>query len=118
MHASTIIVTITVLIASINAPLSPDLIPVVPGENLKKIQVRPSETGVQEALGFAKNEGSVPVDEESTDTGFEGKESGPPSASETDGSRPSDKAKVKALKPFVPSEKIPAEQAVDFPVDI
>ena len=30
-----------------------------------------------------------------------------------------DKAsKSKPLKPFVPSEKIPGEQAVDFPVDI
>jgi len=118
MHASTFIVTITVLVASMNAPWSPDLIPVAPGENLKKIQIRDSVAGAQESPGFAENEGSVPVDEESTDTGFEGKESGPPSASETDGSRPSDKAKVKALKPFVPSEKIPAEQAVDFPVDI
>jgi hypothetical protein len=27
-------------------------------------------------------------------------------------------AKVKTGKPFVPSEKIPADQAVDFPVDI
>ena len=30
-----------------------------------------------------------------------------------------DKAsKSKTLKPFIPSEKIPGEQAVDFPVDI
>jgi hypothetical protein len=28
------------------------------------------------------------------------------------------KAKSKPLKPFVPSEKIPGDQAVDFPVDI
>lgn len=27
-------------------------------------------------------------------------------------------AKSKPLKPFIPSEKIPGEQAVDFPVDI
>ena len=118
MHASSFIVTITVLVASMNAPWSPDLIPVAPGENLKKIQIRDSVSGAQEAAGFAESERSVPVDEETTESGSEDKGSGPASAPETDGSRPSDKAKVKALKPFVPSEKIPAEQAVDFPVDI
>jgi hypothetical protein len=33
-------------------------------------------------------------------------------------SKKSDDAAAKTFKPFVPSEKIPAEQAVDFPVDI
>lgn len=30
----------------------------------------------------------------------------------------SSESKSKPLKPFIPSEKIPGEQAVDFPVDI
>jgi hypothetical protein len=34
------------------------------------------------------------------------------------GGRNSDAAATKPLKPFVPSEEIPADQAVDFPVDI
>jgi hypothetical protein len=34
------------------------------------------------------------------------------------GGRNSDAAATKPLKPFVPSEKIAADQAVDFPVDI
>ncbi len=34
------------------------------------------------------------------------------------GGRNSDAAATKPLKPFIPSEKIPADQAVDFPVDI
>jgi len=48
-----------------------------------------------------------------------------PSGSKTDGSgaaadeeKQSSEDKAKPLKPFVPSEKIPGDQAVDFPVDI
>jgi hypothetical protein len=48
-----------------------------------------------------------------------------PSGSETDGSetaaddeKQSSEDKAKPLEPFVPSEKIPGDQAVDFPVDI
>jgi hypothetical protein len=47
------------------------------------------------------------------------------SGSETDGSeaaaddeKQSSEDKAKPLEPFVPSEKIPGDQAVDFPVDI
>ena len=59
------------------------------------------------------------------DTGENEKTDGSKSGAETKKSEPTDndksqtsKSKSKPLKPFVPSEKIPGEQAVDFPVDI
>ena len=59
------------------------------------------------------------------DTGENEKTDGSKSGAETKKSESTDddkgktsKSKSKPLKPFVPSEKIPGEQAVDFPVDI
>jgi len=59
------------------------------------------------------------------DTGENEKTEGSKSDAETKKSESTDddkgktsKSKSKPLKPFVPSEKIPGEQAVDFPVDI
>ena len=57
------------------------------------------------------------------DTGENEKSDGSKTDTETKKSASADDEKDKAskskpLKPFIPSEKIPGEQAVDFPVDI
>ncbi len=73
----------------------------------------PFGTPNQESIVLAQNDNTAPDDNEKSKSG-----------TETDGSEAADDKKKasesesKPLKPFVPSEKIPGEQAVDFPVDI
>lgn len=67
---------------------------------------------------MAQNDNTAPDDSEKSDSGSENKGSESESKSTTDDKDNSVKTKSKPLKPFVPSEKIPGEQAVDFPVDI
>jgi hypothetical protein len=67
---------------------------------------------------LAVNENGNLDDQEKTTSGSESKSSDPESKSTTDDKKDATKEKSKPLKPFVPSEKIPGEQAVDFPVDI
>ena len=67
---------------------------------------------------IAQNE--VNRDENESKPAAAGKEQESPSEEETaksSGNRSSGK-KTKQLKPFIPSEEIAAEQAVDFPSDI
>ena len=54
---------------------------------------------------------------EDSDKSVSGPETDESEATADDEEKPSDEAS-KPLKPFVPSEKIPGDQAVDFPVDI
>ena len=70
------------------------------------------------SIVFAQNDNSTPDDETKTTSGSETSESKPESVPAEDEKNKSSKAESKPLKPFVPSEKIPGEQAVDFPVDI
>ena len=72
----------------------------------------------QESIVFAQNDNSTPDDKAKTTSGTDTTESKPESAPAEDEKNKSSKAESKPLKPFVPSEKIPGEQAVDFPVDI
>ena len=72
----------------------------------------------QESIVFAQNDNSTPDDKAKTTPGTDTTESKPESAPAEDEKNKSSKAESKPLKPFVPSEKIPGEQAVDFPVDI
>ncbi len=71
----------------------------------------------QNSIVLAANDNSKPDDTEKAASGPESK------GSETE-SKPALRAgtnhrsKARPLKPFVPSEKIPGDQAVDFPVDI
>ncbi len=72
----------------------------------------------RESIIFAQNDSSTSEDKEKTTYGSETNGSGPESESADDDKNKSSNAKSKPLKPFVPSEKIPGDQAVDFPVDI
>jgi hypothetical protein len=67
-----------------------------------------------ESTVLAQNDKTAIEDDEKSKSESETKES---TAADGDEKKAS-KAESKPLKPFVPSEKIPGEQAVDFPVDI
>ena len=69
-----------------------------------------SELGLPSNL-LAQNDKSDSTDRSQTDSEGE-------STSTTEDKKKADPKKSKSLKPFTPSEKIPGEQAVDFPVDI
>ena len=66
------------------------------------------------SIVLAQNEKTASEDSETSPSGSEASES---EATADDEKKPSGEAS-KPLKPFVPSEKIPGDQAVDFPVDI
>jgi hypothetical protein len=70
------------------------------------------------SIVFAQNDKSTSEDKEKTTSGSDTTESKPESEPADDDKNKSSKAESKPLKPFVPSEKIPGDQAVDFPVDI
>ena len=72
----------------------------------------------RESIILAQNDSSTSEDKEKTTSGSETNGSGSESESTEDDKNKSSDAKSKPLKPFVPSEKIPGDQAVDFPVDI
>ena len=72
----------------------------------------------ERSIILAQNDNSTPDDKDKTTSGTDTTESKPESAPAEDEKNKSSKAESKPLKPFVPSEKIPGEQAVDFPVDI
>ena len=67
----------------------------------------------QESIVFAQNDNTAPDDNEKSKSESEAKGS-----ERVDEEKKSSKEASKPLAPFVPSEKIPGEQAVDFPVDI
>ena len=73
--------------------------------------------GIQ-SMVLAENEGGTPADNEETKIDANSKGSEPESGSKTGSNDRSTKSKAAPLKTFIPSEKIPAEQAVDFPADI
>ena len=66
---------------------------------------------------LAQNNSTAPDDNEKSKSGTEAKGSEAESERAED-EKESSQPKSKPLKPFVPSEKIPGDQAVDFPVDI
>jgi hypothetical protein len=71
-----------------------------------------------ETIRLAENEGSAPNGKDESRATSENEIGKSASESGSGKSEQSKKAKSKPLEPFVPSEEIAAEQAVDFPVDI
>ena len=67
-----------------------------------------------ETTVWAQNDKTAAEDNEKAQSGPETDES----EAAADDEKKSSEAESKPLKPFVPSEKIPGDQAVDFPVDI
>lgn len=72
----------------------------------------------QKSMVLAENEGSTSADIDETKIDSNSKGSEPESGPKTDSNDRSTKSKAAPLKTFIPTEKIPAEQAVDFPADI
>ena len=72
----------------------------------------------QISIVLAANDNSKPDDTEKTTSGSASKGSETESKTTVEGQEKSSNTKPRPLKPFVPSEKIPGDQAVDFPVDI
>jgi hypothetical protein len=72
----------------------------------------------QNSIVLAANDNNKPDDAEKAASGSGSKGSETESKPTVEGQEKSSKTKPRPLKPFVPSEKIPADQAVDFPVDI
>jgi hypothetical protein len=68
----------------------------------------------EESIVLAQNDKTASEDSEKSISGSETDES----EAAADDEKKSSEAESKILKPFVPSEKIPGDQAVDFPVDI
>jgi hypothetical protein len=81
----------------------------------KGLSARPSFFAVNaKATVLAQNDNTASDENEKSQSGPETDESKATAEEE----QKSSKAEPKPLKPFVPSEKIPGDQAVDFPVDI
>jgi hypothetical protein len=107
----TIVVTIILMISLSTLPVvggGIDLAAAVPGQ----LKVPDSRTIYPEQPFWAQNDtgDSEKTESPKSNTGTKESESAEDDKSENSKSKP--------LKPFVPSEKIPGEQAVDFPVDI
>ena len=68
----------------------------------------------EDSIVLAQNDKTASEDSEKSISGSETDRSEAAAEDEEKSSN----AESKPLKPFVPSEKIPGEQAVDFPVDI
>ena len=72
----------------------------------------------QNAIVVAENEPDLAESESKPAADKKNRASGSGEKITENSSKSSDDEKTKPLKPFVPSEEIAAEQAVDFPIDI
>jgi hypothetical protein len=109
----TIVVTI-ILILSVSAPPAMGRLVDLPTADLGQPKIPAFGTISLEQVFWAQNDTSENEKTEGSKSGTETKKS----ESTDDDKKKSSDATSKPLKPFVPSEKIPGDQAVDFPVDI
>ena len=109
------------LLYNMTEPLVPGI---APGESRGVLEIAEfvhstvQNTENTETIRLAENEGSSPNSNDESRAASENEVGKSASESGTGKSEQSNKTKSKPLKPFVPSEEIAAEQAVDFPVDI
>ena len=89
-----------------------------PAINIEKLDVSAHGTGELESMVTAEKKNSLDENDEKEPIGSGNIESEPETKSSREDKEKGSSVKSKPLKPFVPSEKIPGEQAVDFPVDI
>ena len=87
-------------------------------EYIERAEVLTSIINRNPSLVFAKNESNDLDSEKNSKQKSTREGSEKDRGSKSGGTDTSTKAKPAPEKSFVPSEKIPAEQAVDFPVDI
>lgn len=108
------IATAAVSILIMSSPMTPGISVVAADRSPAQIVIMPSSTEKQVSIDLAENVKNNTDDPPKAAPDSNSKKSKPISGS----SGQAVKAKSKHLKPFVPSEKIPAGQAVDFPADI
>ena len=118
MYSKKLIATMAVLIFILCVPVPPEMRAIGLDESSGPADVQGSNSLRQESIILAANDNNRPDDTEKATSGSETKGSEPELEPATDDKNKSSNAKSKPLKPFVPSDKIPGEQAVDFPVDI
>ena len=106
------------LLYNMTAPLVPGIPQGEPHDVSEMAEFMHSNAQKAETIRLAENEANAPNGNDKSRAASE-KEAGKSASESGNGkSEQSKKAKSKPLKPFVPSEEIAAEQAVDFPVDI
>jgi hypothetical protein len=108
------IVASAVSIFIMSSPMTPGISVVAADRSPAQIVIMPSSTEKQVSIDLAENVKNNTDAPPKAAPDSNSKKSKPISGS----SGQAVKAKSKHLKPFVPSEKIPAGQAVDFPADI
>jgi cell division protein FtsN len=113
-----IILVFTSMTLAMSAPASPDRAPLVPATSTERTQSTPTTPKQQNLILAAENEKKGAEGKSQTATDKNARASGSVVETTENSVKNSNDSETKPLKPFVPSEKIPAEQAVDFPVDI
>ncbi len=83
----------------------------------KEVPPRP-DTSIQNSIAVAQNKENKITEKEKTDSSPEHKKADSRTETKSEKNDISSGSKSKPLKSFVPSEKIEADQAVDFPYDI
>lgn len=113
-----LILALTCMSLSLNAPPLPAgrlVFPDPPSQ--RNAGIRTAEFR-QPSLTLAENDQNNTEGQSRPADGQKGRSPASGADPKENGGRDSDAAAAKPLKPFVPSEEIAAEQAVDFPVDI
>ncbi len=105
-------------IVILSAPITPAMNAVVTARNPGRTDILHQTTSTQETIVLAQNEETTTKDKNNTASGAQDQTPEPGTVPKADSNDPFTKSRAAPLRPFVPSEKIPAEQAVDFPVDI
>jgi len=101
-----------------STPLASEMRAIGLYESSGQADMQGSNSLKQNSIVLAANDNSNPDDTEKATSGSTSKGSQTESKTTLEGQEKSSNAKPRPLKPFVPSEKIPGGQAVDFPVDI
>ena len=99
-------------------PMTEGMRPIAPVKKLVAAGMIASTIVIQKPIVLASNEVNGVGDTFQTVTGEKGPVPESASSPDTDNKDPSAEPETAPLHPFRPSEKIAAEQAVDFPVDI
>jgi hypothetical protein len=118
MKNKKIIFGITLITYAMISAASPAGSPIVPRKTAERADDIGSPPIKQNLLLAAENEQTVAESKDQATADKNERAPGSGSENKESSSKNSADTAAKPLKPFVPSEKIAAEQAVDFPADI
>ena len=118
MDNKKIILLIVLMTLAMSSPASPDRAPLVPATTTERTHSTRTTPKQQNWILSAENEKKGAESKRHTATDKNGRASGSGAETTENSNKNSNDSETKSLKPFVPSEEIAAEQAVDFPVDI